>query len=391
MLAIALAARGHPSVGASETSPPSSPADSTNGPPTPMRLLWVPEDRSVFGHASGQIAFTDAITIPGPEVIAVGHADDPNEDAVVWTKVGERWKRDYVAGRDLPGFQKLEGIAWVDHRRVVVMGYGGGPVSWYSDDKGKTWTAGTGLVGGNDAKAIVEANDGTIWALGPSAAWTSTNGASWAPADGSPFADGYASSAVAYGDTVVAVGAAGPLGSRDAAAWILEEGTWTRVELPGSSMNGDQYLHDVTFDRTSGRIVAVGADATDLDKQEALAWTSDDGRTWHAVDAVPGGVNEGLNTVLFMPGPSDSEGTFIAGGWSGASGPTSDAAIWYSTNGGEWVRERRSSATYALGGPGAQAIRALVPFGPGGIDVYAFGVNGIGITGEARLWRGSLG
>jgi hypothetical protein len=383
-LTIALAGLDH-GVGA----PPASPSGSaTTGPSALTRLYWVTENRSVFAHASGQTAFTNAITIPGPDVIAIGHADDPTEDAVVWTKSGQRWERHYVAGKDAPGFQKLEGIAWVNDSRVVVVGYGGGAVSWYSDDQGKTWTAGTGLVGGNDAKVVVQAPDGTIWALGPGAAWTSTDGAAWSPADGSAFADGYAFGAVPYGDTVIAVGAAGLGGSRDAAAWLLKNGTWNSVQLPGSTMEGDQYLHDIDFDPDTGGIVAVGVDATNLNKQRALVWTSENGTTWLS-RTIPGGANDGLNSVLFYSGSSHRRPTFIAGGWDG-SGPDSNASVWYSSDGSRWTRQPPSNATYQLEGLGAQSIRALVPYGPGGIDVYAFGVSGIGKTGKARLWRGGL-
>ena len=69
----------------------------------------------------------------------------------------------------------------------------------------------------------------------------------------------------------------------------------------------------------------------------------------------------------------------------------SDAAIWYSHDGVRWIRERRENATYDFNDPGAQAIRALVRYGAGGVAVYAFGVDGIGQTGEPRLWRGTLG
>jgi hypothetical protein len=152
-------------------------------------------------------------------------------------------------------------------------------------------------------------------------------------------------------------------------------------------MDGDQYLNDVAFDPGTDRIVAVGADATDLDAQTALAWTSDDATSWLEADPIPGDANDGMGTVLFMPGRSGAPGTFIAGGWNG-SGPQSNAAVWYSLDGSVWNRETSPGATYALGGRGAQSIRALVPYGRGGIAVYAFGVNGLGKSGEARLWRG---
>jgi hypothetical protein len=147
----------------------------------------------------------------------------------------------------------------------------------------------------------------------------------------------------------------------------------------------------VAFDGDSRRIVVVGADDTDLNAQKALAWTSDDGTTWRASAPIPGGGNDGFNTVLLFGGSTGSPGTFIAGGWNAESGPQSHAAVWYSLDGSSWTPERRQSATYDLVAPGAQSIRALVPYGPGGIAVYAFGVKGLGKNGQARLWRGILG
>jgi len=391
-LAIAFLGRDRGTVGAPPSSSPSLPATSeTSLPIGSTHLLWNKENRSTFANASGQVEFTDAIAIPGPQVVAIGHADDLDEDAVVWTKVGDRWQRHYVAGHNRPGDQKLEDIAWVDGHRLVVVGYdNGSPVSWYSDDDGASWTAGTGLTGGTDAKTVVQGSDGTIWALGPQAAWTSDDGATWTPADASAFADGFAWDAVVHGNDIVAVGSAGLTGSRDAATWIFHDGTWTRTAQATFAMAGDQYLRHVSVDSETDGLVAVGADDTDTNRGVALAWTSDDGSTWRQAAPIPGGANEGLNSVLFIRSTTGSTGRFMAGGWSGASELKSDAAIWYSRDGIHWIRERRATATYDLGGPGAQAIRALVPYGRSGIAMYAFGVNGTGDTGQPRLWRGTF-
>jgi hypothetical protein len=213
-------------------------------------------------------------------VIAVGHADDPDEDAVVWTKVAGLWQRNYVAEHHLPGYQKLEGIAAVGTNRLVTVGYDSGhAVGWYSDDDGASWTAVTGLGGGTDAKAVVEAPDGTIWALGPGAVWSSPDGASWSFAPSSAFpSDAYAWNAIVYGNGVVAVGqGTGPSGSADAAVWLLRDGVWAQIDPPTFDVPGRQYLRDVSVDPVTDRLVAVG---TDPDLGDAVVWTSEDGATW---------------------------------------------------------------------------------------------------------------
>jgi Protein kinase domain len=383
-IAIALAGSREPgTVGgaSSSTSPTGSGAS-----PAPIHLSWNLESRTVFADATGEVAFTDAITVPGHHVIAVGHADDRNEDAVVWTKVAGLWKRHYVAGHGLPGDQKLDGIALVGGRRLITVGYDSGhAVGWYSDDDGASWAPVAGLDGGTGAKAVVEALDGTIWALGPGAVWNSPDGASWTPADGSAFADGFAWNAIAYGNAVVAVGqATGPSGTADAAVWLLRDGAWTRLNPATFDVPGSQYLRDVTVDPDTGRLVAVG---TDSDIADAVVWTSEDGSTWKRAALLPGAAYQGLSSVLFMSG---TPGSFIAGGWNGASEARKDAAIWYSRDGVRWSLERGFYRTYTLGGPGAQEIRALVPYGSGGIAAFAFGVHGVRDTGQPRLWPGSI-
>ncbi|HEX9300495.1 MAG TPA: hypothetical protein VF968_10245, partial [Actinomycetota bacterium] len=78
------------------------------------------------------------------------------------------------------------------------------------------------------------------------------------------------------------------------------------------------------------------------------------------------------------------------GGWNGESEAQKDAAIWFSGNGIGWSLERSRNDTYDLRDRGAQEIRALVPYGSGGIAVYAFGVQGVGDAGQPRLWNGSI-
>ena len=386
--AIAFAGRDRGTHGAT---PPTSPTSPTGGQSTtsgPVRLTWNLENRSKFAHVSGQVAFWDAIEIADHQVIAVGHADNAvDEDAVVWTKVGRTWRPQFIAGQNVPGDQKLEGITQLIGGRLVVVGYDTrtSAVAYYSDDQGSSWTPATGLDGGPDAKTVVQSPDGTIWAIGVGTAWTSTNGATWTRSDTSAFSEGFAWKAIVDGNDVVAVGSAGPTGARDAAAWLLHDGTWTQADPAPFTMDGGQYLRDVSRD-PEGRLVAVGTDYTDPSHQRALAWTSEDGLTWQASAPIPGGVDDGLDGLLFVPG---QPGSFVAGGWTD-SGPQRGAAVWYSTDGSAWVRERREFATYDLVGPG-RAIRALVQYGAGDIAVYAFGVQGVGKSGKPRLWQGKLG
>jgi serine/threonine protein kinase len=386
-IAIALAGREPGTVGATSPSSPTTPTDTPRGASfDPARLHWNKEDRSTFAQATGEVAFTDAIS-RGHHVIAVGHADDRDEDAVVWTKVAGLWQRDYVAEHDQPGDQKLDGIASVGTNRLVTVGYDSGhAVGWYSDDDGASWAPVTGLDGGTDAKAVVQAPDGTIWALGPGAVWSSPDGASWTLAPSSEFpSDAFAWNAIVYGSGVVAVGqGTGPSGSADAAVWLLRDGAWTRIDPSIFDVPGSQYLRDVSIDPLTNRLVAVG---TDRDLDDAVAWTSEDGATWQRTASFPGAAYQGLSSVLFMPG---TPGNFIAGGWNGRWDAQKDAAVWYSRDGIDWLLERGRNETYDLRGPGAQEIRALVPFGRGGTVAYAFGVQGVGKAGQPRLWNGSI-
>jgi serine/threonine protein kinase len=386
-IAVALTGREPRTMGAPSPSSPTTPTEAPTGASfDPARLLWNKEDRSRFAQATGEVAFTDAIS-RGRHVIAVGHADDRDEDAVVWTKVAGLWQRDYVARRDLPGDQKLDGIASVGTGRLVTVGYDSGhAVGWYSDDDGASWVPVTGLDGGTDAKAVVEAPDGTIWALGPGAVWSSPDGASWTFAPSSAFpSDAFAWNAIVYGNGVVAVGqGTGPSGSADAAVWLLRDGAWTRIDPPTFDVPGSQYLRDVSVDPVTDRLVAVG---TDRDLDDAVIWTSVDGSTWQRADSLPGGPHQGLGSILFMSG---TPGSFIAGGWNGESEVQKDGAVWYSRDGVHWTLERSVNLTYDLRDRGAQEIRALVPFGHGGIVAYAFGVQGVGKAGQPRLWNGSL-
>jgi serine/threonine-protein kinase len=390
-ITIALARRDAGTTGAT---PPSSPTTSPTGPSAGpkgvsprTRLIWNKAEPSTFAQATGEVAFTDAIGVPGHHVIAVGHADDLDEDAVVWTKVAGLWERDYIASRGLPGDQKLDGLAFVDGGRVITVGYDSGlAVGWYSDDVGANWTPVTGLDGGTDAKAVVQASDGTIWALGPGAVWNSPDGASWTFAPSTAFPpDAYAWNAIAYGDAVVAVGqATGPGGSSDAAVWLLRDGAWTRVDPATFDVPGSQYLRDVTVDPDTDRLVAVG---TDRDVDDAVVWTSEDGSTWQRADPLPGGAHQGLSSILFMSG---TPGSFIAGGWNGAAEAEKDAAVWYSRDGIRWSLERSGNLALDLGGAGAQEIRALVPYRSAGIDAFAFGVQGLEDAGQPLIWNGLI-
>jgi hypothetical protein len=385
-ITIALARRDAGTTGAAPPSSPITTTTPTGAPSGRIRLTWNEADRSRFAQATGQVAFTDAIS-RGHHVIAVGHADDPEEDAVVWTNVAGLWQRDYVARHDLPGPQKLDGIASVGTNRLITVGYDSGhAVGWYSDDDGASWTPVVGLDGGTDAKAVVEAPDGTIWALGRGAVWSSPDGASWTFAPSSAFpSDAYAWNAIAYGDAVVAVGqATGPSGSADAAVWLLRDGAWTRLNPATFDLPGSQYLRDVTVDPDSDRLVAVG---TDRDVDDAVVWTSPDGSTWQRTDPLPGAAYQGLSSILFMPG---TPGSFIAGGWKGGSEAGKDAAVWYSRDGIHWSLDRSFYRTYDLRDPGAQEIRALVPYGSGGIAAFAFGVHGDNETGQPLVWNGTI-
>ncbi|MBV6508773.1 MAG: hypothetical protein JJLCMIEE_01839 [Acidimicrobiales bacterium] len=146
---------------------------------------------------------------------------------------------------------------------------------------------------------------------------------------------------------------------------------------PASSqgLEGVQVMHGLL--ETGGVYLAVGQQTLDPDEDDAAVWQSTDGREWVAVrtatlDGVPG--------FQSMYGLIDVGGSFIAVGADDRGG-SSDAAVWQSTDGHEWIRQNRAEL---WGVEGRQAMLDVVRVGDllvaVGVDDSADGL------GDGAVW-----
>jgi hypothetical protein len=183
----------------------------------------------------------------------------------------------------------------------------------------------------------------------------------------------------------IAVGYEQSLSDRDGAIWVaIDPSRWQRLSLPVSLGGpGDQVITDITG-IDSGGFVAVGYSTTPRGDLEAAVWRSSDGRRWRRPtgNGVFGGPGDQLINRVISP-EKPGLPCFIAGGYDEFE-RNRDAALWYSNDGSDWLKQRSIEST--LGGPGEQEIFALHPLPP---DLLAVGVDeGSGMQ-RAAIWKGS--
>lgn len=139
---------------------------------------------------------------------------------------------------------------------------------------------------------------------------------------------------------------------RDAAVWLGDSpSSWTRVEDPTLGGVGEQQMTSVTaFEE---RVVAGGFETFEGDA-DARVWISPDGSTWEKIsDSGFGGSGEQMIWAIAAAG----EG-LIAGGTTGRLEET-DAALWYSPDGRDWLR---APMLPSWQGPGNQAVLAVASY-----------------------------
>jgi hypothetical protein len=285
----------------------------------------------------------------GPGLIAVGAASNGNDlDAAVWTSTdGTSWQQ-------VPDRSGVFGGAHEQYMNSVVEAEG------LFVGVGWDGSAGQGL----DA-----------------AVWTSTDGVAWTQAktQGTLFGgpgDQVILKAAGVGSAIVAVGY--DTETTDAAVWLSDGTTWTRVSDQGAlGGTGTQRMRAVT---TGGPgLVAVGFENKN-GEIDAAVWTSEDGSTWlrqHGSDLTgPGGQN--MSSVT-QGGPG-----LVAGGTTEGSNDT-DAAIWTSSDGVSWTKVSKRSV---FGGQDTQEIRLVVP-----VDgaLVAVGMDESRGTPDAAVWTSSDG
>lgn len=158
-------------------------------------------------------------------------------------------------------------------------------------------------------------------------------------------------------DTIVALGWSTENGDEDATVWTsatADSGSWTRHPIRA---DGDQRFTDaVPF---GDRLVAVGFDVSaDGSGTDAAAWISGDGTSWAGVPRLDSPGFQRADVVVAPVAPEDESPLLIAAGSQGeaADAPT-DAAVWTSSDGEEWVT---AAPADVFGGPGDQDIVSVV-------------------------------
>lgn len=244
------------------------------------------------------------------------------------------------------------------------------PVAWTSAD-GVTWqiheVPSLGGKGAERMNAVVATSSGYVagGSAGPelfdrhARFWTSPDGVTWQPVADDPvaFADAEVTSIASLGDTLVAVGALGPAQHRTGGvAWTSTDGTsWTRIDDP---VFHDAFVASIIV-APFGGVLAVGSD---IGKNVALAWLSDDGHVWRKVIAG----DYGDRRHLWMTDVAAIGQAVVAVGTSQAT-QRAAATSWISTDGVAWEQAGLASTFEQV------ELFAVSKGGPGVISVGVFG------------------
>jgi hypothetical protein len=181
---------------------------------------------------------------------------------------------------------------------------------------------------------------------------------------------------VAGGLGLVAIGWSASMGGVAAAAWTsADDGlTWQRAAVEGPG-----FMQAVTVGGPG--LVAVGYDSSGGD-DDAAVWVSPDGLTWARVphdETVFGGPGGEQIFGVAAGGPG-----LVAVGWGVVDGDEG-AAVWVSADGSTWERIVDNDV---FGGPGGQAMYAVVAGGPG---LVAVGYDFLEGEWDAAVWTSTDG
>jgi hypothetical protein len=255
-------------------------------------LTWqrIPHDEATFGSDTRMAS----VVVGGPGLVAVGMADW--SDARVWTSVdGLAWEQVPYDEAVFDGSVMTSVVA--GGPGLVAIGDTGGEtphaLAWTSVD-GLAWERvpyDEAVFGGGTIKSVAAGGPGLV-AVGTvdasadhpgpyqthAAVWTSVDGLTWqrVPHDEAVFgrASGQGmNSVVAWGPSLIAVGAALQEGA-DAAVWTSSDGlTWERVPTEGADFGGDggQAMNSVVA--WGPGLVAVGGFGVGL-HVDAAVWVS---------------------------------------------------------------------------------------------------------------------
>lgn len=184
--------------------------------------------------------------------------------------------------------------------------------------------------------------------------WSSSDGTSWtAAALGPPSEPGRALAAAQYKATTVVVGSTGVGSDQQAAVWLPETsgGAYAPQAVPVS--DGPSWMNLATAG-------SLGMFATGMVDGRFAMWTSTNGRVWteasRAEKVITSSPGAQVNALL-------AAGDFVYAAGSIQTGPTTEAAVWSSSNGLDW--HLVSSAGTSFTGPGDRVIYSLAPFETG--------------------------
>jgi hypothetical protein len=383
-------------------------------PPDNLRLNWnlikapdLPGD---------QVMYDVAPTREG--LVAVGHADGASSfdhDAAVWSSSDtERWDRSDSATLGGPGDQRAMAVTEFssDDPEGDVLVVGGWddlvPAIWWSTNGGArlTHSSSPDLVANGGAIRDFVAFGSTLLAAGATgplgtqdaAVWRSTDGRNWTMVDDADLVasgDQQIWSVHNAGGRLVGVGYTTEDGWYDAAVWTSRDGLdWARVDPAMFAETGAQLMKAVAGGTDGMPLVAVGCQ-DDISKcdlgadSDAAVWISADGETWEKVGLEKEGVvGVGIQTMFGLTLQGD---TFIASGTASAKTGDLDAAVWTSTDGRTWnPRLHPRFLIDDLGGPpDDQAIRALTPFHRRSLSFVAVGVTEDASDQDSAVWGGT--
>ncbi|HSQ36717.1 MAG TPA: hypothetical protein VLS92_02370 [Acidimicrobiia bacterium] len=241
----------------------------------------------------------------------------------------------------------------------------------------------TSIVAGGPGLVAVGADEAEG---GPDAAvWVSANGYSWTRVpdnEGSLGGPGIQliNAVAAGGPGLVAVGQDDPEGSlatgwvdSDAAVWVSADGyTWTRIPRDEAIFGGPKGQRMMSVTAGGPGLVAIGSDYRDGSGwPDGAVWVSADGYAWSRVD------DESV-----FGGPGGQEILSVTAGGPGVvavgSGNSyANAAVWVSANGYSWTRVPHDEAIF--GGPLAQEMVSVTVGGPGLVGIG-------GDSSDAAVW-----
>jgi hypothetical protein len=241
-----------------------------------------------------------------------------------------------------PGQAIMSDVLGLTGDKAVAVGYippDWTPAAWSSPD-GLQWTL--HLLGADDFTfpvALARADDGLVVAVGRSrkvpAAWTTRDGATWDRHEVAILGDGAEfermTSVAAGPHGFLAGGSVGPeVGERHARFWTSGDGVaWQPVPDDAAAFANAEVRAVSAF---QGGFVAVGLLGTTQEPTGAVAWTSPDGLVWERHESA---AFEGGAAVAVVAAPF---GGLVA---VGSTIDRHEASAWLSSDGRSWTKAPR--------------------------------------------------